>query len=41
MDMLWLVLAAMVCVVTLSVKEQLHREQDANCITQLSREYSL
>ena len=26
--MLWLVLAAMVCVVTLSVKEQLHREQE-------------
>lgn len=41
MDMLWFVLAVIVGVVTLSVHEQLNREQDAACITQLSREYSL
>lgn len=41
MDMTWFVLAALVCVVTLSVKEQLDREKDAACVLQLAREYSL
>ncbi len=39
--MIWIVLAALVGVVSLSVKEQFDRERDAACIRQLSREYSL
>ena len=39
--MMWLFLAALVGVVTLSVKEQLQREHDAYCTSMLSREYSL
>ncbi len=39
--MMWILLAAFVCVVTLSVKEQLNREKDVHCIRQLAREYSL
>jgi len=36
-----ILLAALVGVVTLSVKEQLDRENDAACVRMLSREYSL
>lgn len=39
--MIWIVLAALVGVVSLSVKEQFDRERDAAYISQLSREYSL
>ena len=39
--MLWIVLAVMVGVVTLSVQEQLKRERDAVFACQLAREYSL
>ena len=39
--MMWILLAALVGVVALSVKEQLDREQVADCLRQLSREYSL
>lgn len=39
--MMWILLAALVVVVTLSVKEQLDREREADCLHQLSREYSL
>lgn len=39
--MMWILLAALVGVVTLSVKEQLDRERDAACMNQLAREYSL
>lgn len=39
--MTWFVLAALVCVVALSVKEQLDREKDNACVHQLAREYSL
>lgn len=36
--MMWILLAALVGVVTLSVKEQLDRERDAACLHQLARE---
>lgn len=39
--MMWILLAALVGVVTLSVKEQLDRERDVACLHQLAREYSL
>lgn len=39
--MTWILLAALVGVVTLSVKDQLKRENDAYCASTLSREYSL
>ena len=39
--MTWILLAALVGVVILSVKDQLKRERDAYCMTMLSREYSL
>ena len=39
--MMWILLAALVGVVTLSVKDQLKRERDAYCMTMLAREYSL
>ena len=39
--MMWILLAALVGVVTLSVKEQLKRERDAYCVSTLAREYSL
>lgn len=39
--MTWFLLAALVCVVALSVREQLNREKDVACIRQLAREYSL
>ena len=39
--MMWILLAALVGVVTLSVKEQLKRESDAYCVSTLAREYSL
>lgn len=41
MDMTWILLGALVCVLALSVKEQLNREKDVACIRQLAREYSL
>lgn len=41
MDMLWFVLIAMVGIVALSAQEQFNRENDAACVRQLSREYSL
>ena len=39
--MMWILLAALFGVVSLSVKEQLRREHDAYCLSSLSREYSL
>ena len=39
--MMWILLAALVGVVVLSVKEQFDRERDAICIKQLNREYTL
>ena len=39
--MTWVLLVALVGVVVLSVKDQLQRENDAYCVTTLSREYSL
>lgn len=39
--MTWILLASLVLVVSLSVKEQLNREKDVSCIRQLAREYSL
>ncbi len=39
--MMWILLAALVGVVALSVKEQFDRERDAECMHQLAREYSL
>lgn len=36
--MMWILLVALVGVVTLSVKEQLDRERDAACLHQLVRE---
>ena len=39
--MMWILLAALVGVVTLSVKEQLDRENHVACVNVLSREYSL
>ena len=39
--MMWILLAALVGVVTLSVKEQLKRERDAYCTYMLAREYSM
>ena len=41
MNMMWILLAALVGVVTLSVKEQLKREHDAYCTSMLAREYSM
>lgn len=41
MIMTWILLAALVGVVTLSVKDQLRREEDAHCLSLLTREYSL
>ena len=41
MDMMWILLAALVGVVALSVKEQLQRERDAHCMSMLAREYSM
>ena len=39
--MTWILLASLVGVVVLSVRDQLNRERDAACISMLSREYSL
>ena len=39
--MTWVLLVALVGVVVLSVKDQLQRENDAYCVSTLSREYSL
>lgn len=39
--MMWILLASLVGVVVLSVKDQLNREQDLHFMNQLSREYSL
>ena len=39
--MMWILLAALVGVVALSVKEQLNRERDMHLMSQLAREYSL
>ena len=39
--MTWILLAALMGVVTLSVRDQLKRENDAYCMTMLAREYSL
>lgn len=39
--MMWILLAALVGVVVLSVKEQIKRERNAICIQQLAREYTL
>ncbi len=39
--MMWMLLAALVGVVVLSVSDQLQREKDAHCVTMLAREYSL
>ena len=39
--MMWILLAALVGVVALSVKEQLKREHDAYCTSMLAREYSM
>ena len=41
MTMTWILLAALMGVVTLSVRDQLKRENDAYCMTMLAREYSL
>ena len=41
MDMVWILLAALVGIVALSVREQLNRERDMHFMNQLSREYSL
>ena len=41
MNMMWILLAALVGVVALSVKEQLKREHDAYCTTMLAREFSM
>ena len=41
MNMMWILLAALVGVVALSVKEQLKREHDAYCTSMLAREYSM
>ncbi len=37
--MMWILLAALVGIVVLSVKEQLDREADQACRVQLAREY--
>ena len=39
--MMWMLLAALVGVVVLSVSDQLQRENDARCVTLLAREYTL
>ena len=39
--MMWILLAALVGVVTLSVKAHLDRENHVACVNVLSREYSL
>ena len=39
--MTWILLATLFGVVVLSVKDQLQRENDAYCVSTLSREYSL
>ena len=39
--MTWFLLAALVGVVVLSVRDQLKRENDAYCVSMLAREYSL
>ena len=39
--MMWILLVALVGVVTLTVKEQLNRERDMHLMRQLAREYSL
>ena len=40
-NMTWILLAALVGVVVLSVRDQLNRERDAACMSALSREFSL
>lgn len=40
-NMTWMLLAALVGVVVLSVRDQLNRERDAACLNVLAREYSL
>ena len=40
MAMMWILLVALIGVVSLSVKEQLDRERDTHYMTQLAREYS-
>ena len=39
--MTWILLASLFGVVILSVRDQLNRENDAYCVSALSREYSL
>lgn len=39
--MMWILLASLVGVVVLSVRDQLNRERDAACWNTLAREYSL
>ncbi len=39
--MMWILLAALVTVVVLSVSEQLNREKDAACIRVLARDFIL
>ena len=39
--MTWILMAALVGVVVLSVRDQLNRERDAYCVSMLAREYSL
>ncbi len=39
--MTWILMASLVGVVVLSVRDQLRRENDAYCMSSLAREYSL
>ena len=39
--MTWILMASLVGVVVLSVRDQLQREHDAYCMSSLAREYSL
>lgn len=39
--MTWILMASLVGVVVLSVRDQLQRENDAYCMSSLAREYSL
>lgn len=41
MTMMWILLAALVSVVTLAVKDQLDRERDMHYMNQLYREFSM
>lgn len=39
--MTWILMASLIGVVVLSVRDQLQREHDAYCMSSLAREYSL